>query len=663
MIRLFIVLFACSVCQVGYGQSPRWHMKGNEGIKWSVQANDTPHTDHMEMSGKQVSAIVTFGTSNGQGLVLDKKLYFPMLRTIPNETRGSLNWNTSGKNMPPLVIDGVPANEKVVSFSINGILTIQSALAKNVTLERRVFPSTTKAAVIEQCRITNNGNASITLQVPARQSADTTDPKKGVYGSYVLSTTTYGFGGFALKPGEDISYAVVYSARKTCDQPYDYSASYEYIKRMQFVQDMQQNLVLQTPDSIVNKMFGFAKIRVTESIYDTKGGLMHGPGGGSYYAAIWANDQAEYVDPFFPFLGNAEGNESAINSFRWFAKFMNDDYKPIPSSIIAEGVDVWNGAGDRGDQAMIAYGAARFALAYGDKDEAKKLWPLIDWCLEFLRKKKTSQGVIQSDADELEGRFPAGKINLSTNTLAYGALISGADLAVSLNDNTKATQLRNEATTLRKNIEQYFGSTVQGYTTYRYYDGNDKLRSWIGMPLTMGIFDRKEGTLKALYSPYLWTKSGMLTEAGSDTYWDRALLYALRGTFYAGSTDSAAKYLSEYSRKRLLGEHVPYAIEAWPEGNQRHLAAESGLYCRVITEGLFGIRVTGFNKFLCQPVMPKGWQHMSLKKLHLFQSDFDIDVARSGGQYQINIRHSDGSVQKFNWNGMEPLEIRLKPKA
>ena len=30
---------------------------------------------------------------------------------------------------------------------------------------------------------------------------------------------------------------------------------------------------------------------------------MHGPGGEAYYAAIWANDQAEYVNPFFLFLG------------------------------------------------------------------------------------------------------------------------------------------------------------------------------------------------------------------------------------------------------------------------------------------------------------------------------------------------------------------------
>ena len=136
--------------------------------------------------------------------------------------------------------------------------------------------------------------------------------------------------------------------------------------RRERVDSFLSKLRLETPDPVLNTAFAFAKIRTTESIYETKGGLMHGPGGGAYYAAIWANDQAEYANPFFPFLGDATANESAINSYRHFARYMNPDYKPIPSSIIAEGTSFWNGAGDRGDMAMIAYGASRFALAYGD---------------------------------------------------------------------------------------------------------------------------------------------------------------------------------------------------------------------------------------------------------------------------------------------------------
>ncbi|MFT4154546.1 hypothetical protein [Parafilimonas sp.] len=656
---VMLFLFTCTV-SCGFSQQNRWALGRDGSIDWVVKTRDTAHADHIEMSGKQLSAIITYGIQEGRRLLLKKKLIFPMLRTIPNDTRGSLQWNVDEQAGASITINDKPAEETVLSFNLNGMLNINSELAKDVVLVHHVFPSTDKAALVDKCQVINNSSSTVKINIPQLNLSDSTNPGKGVYGSYFLNTTVYDGGSFELKPGDELSYSVVWSARKSCDQPYTYSALYEYEKRKAFLFDTNNNLVLETPDEVVNSMFGFAKIRVTESIYDTKNGLMHGPGGGSYYAAIWANDQAEYANPFFPFLGNAEGNESAMNSFRLFAKYMNKDYKPIPSSIIAEGAGFWDGAGDRGDQAMIAYGASTFALAYADRDEAKKLWPLIEWCLEFLRRKKTAEGVIQSDADELEGRFPAGKINLSTNTLAYGALTNAASLALALKDSSTSSFLLSEAAALKQSIEKYFGSTVQGYKTYRYYDGNDKLRSWIGLPLAMGIFDRKEETLKALYSPYLWTKNGMLTEAGSATYWDRALLYALRGTFYAGYTDSTAKYLEEYSRKRLLGEHVPYAIEAWPEGNQQHLAAESGLYCRAITEGLFGMHATGFNSFEMQPLMPENWTKMSLKHIRAFQGNFDIYVERKGKQYEVKVAQDGGAVQKFTWPGLKPIQVNLK---
>lgn len=99
-------------------------------------------------------------------------------------------------------------------------------------------------------------------------------------------------------------------------------------------------------------------------------------GGGAYYAALRANDQAGYANPFFAHLGDATAAESAVNSFRHFARYMNPEYKPIPSSIISEGEGFRHGAKDRGDTAMIAYGAARFALAYGKRETAEELWPL-----------------------------------------------------------------------------------------------------------------------------------------------------------------------------------------------------------------------------------------------------------------------------------------------
>lgn len=418
-------------------------------------------------------------------------------------------------------------------------------------------------------------------------------------------------------------------------------------------------MVLITPNDTINRMFDFAKVRATESIFDTHGGLMHSPGGGAYYAGIWANDQAEYVNPFFPYLGNAEGNESAMNSFRLFAKYMNPEMKPIPSSIVAEGLDYWNGAGDRGDQAMIAYGASLFALTYANRGEAEKLWPLIKWCFAYLDTKVNKEGVIQSDSDELEGRFPAGKANLSTNSLTYGAMQSASRLALELDKRQEASALKDKAIKLKSNIETYFGDHVQGFDTYKYYKENNKLRAWICLPLVMGIFDRKEETLKALLSKHLWSKNGILTESGDTTFWDRGTLYAFRGLFFAGKTDTTMQYFKYYSAQRLLGEHTPYAVEAWPEGGQRHLSAESGLYCRVITEGLFGISPLGFKQFSVNPKLPANWNEMSLNHIKAFDSDFGLKVMRNKKQFKIILTFPNGKQELHNWDGKKPLTLTI----
>ena len=173
------------------------------------------------------------------------------------------------------------------------------------------------------------------------------------------------------------------------------------------------------------------------------------------------------------------------------------------------------------------------------------------------------------------------------------------------------------------------------------------MRAWICLPLTVGIFDRKNGTIDALFSPRLWTADGLATEAGKETFWDRSTLYALRGVFEAGETAKGIDYLKYYSGRCLLGDHVPYPVEAYPEGNQRHLSAESGLYCRIYTEGLFGMRPMGLNSFNCTPRLPKDWDQMALKKINAFGQIFDLLVSRAGKQ-RLNITIKRGSkTQKY----------------
>ncbi len=640
-----------------------WKLNDQNGIVWDIVPENIPHTDHLEFSGLRVSAIVTYGVDEEGSLVLKKTVVWPMLRTIPNDTHASLINGFSEEDDTKVSVAGQgPLPEKPYRIRFNGVLTIFSQ-AGDLEVRRVLFPSTSQPVLLEMVTVRNTSDSPQRVSLSSVGYKVVTPADKGVYGAYTIRADNGRGAVKTLNSGEEVSTVVVYSALKK-GEILKLDPAEELKKREDFIRSLNSSLVLETPDPVVDQMFRFAKLRATESIYATQGGLMHGPGGGRYYAAIWANDQAEYVDPFFPFLGNANGNESAINSFRHFARFMNPEFKPIPSSIIAEGTDIWNGAGDRGDAAMIAYGASRFALAYGDTATADSLLPLIKWCLQYCEEKRLPEGVIASDCDELERRFPAGKANLSTNMLAYGGYRSAAHLLRSLGrEETLADRYDRKADTLRKNIDRYFGGEVMGYDTYFYFKGNKKLRSWICLPLVMGVDDRKEETLRALLSPYLWSRNGIFTEAGDSTFWDRATLYAFRGLFFAGETDIAMKYFKYYSQKRLLGEHVPYAVEAWPEGNQRHLSAESGLYARVITEGLFGIEPTGLRSFTFAPRLPSGWDFMRLKHIKAFRSDFDINVERKGNKMLVTVTDNGKEVFRRLWDGNGRMEVRLRKES
>lgn len=643
----------------------RWSIQPDgKTIRMEVKQGNYPHNDHVEMSGKMMATVLYWGIDENAKFVLDRSLVFPMLRRIPNNTHASLMLRQKLDVVAQLRIN----NNNNLKFTtryveLNGAMTVvEDHKGGNYGLEitRTIFPTMERPMMCEHYVVRNSGIVDMALQVPDLQQSFLTDPEKGVKGSYKVSTHVEGAGVYKLKPGDQIEFDLVIQAGLKDEKFAAVDVKAALAERKAFIDHMDENLVLDTPDDVIDTEFRFAKIRASESICKTKGGYMHAPGGESYYAAIWANDQAEYVNPFFPFTGYAVGNESALNSYMHFARFMNDEWKPIPSSIIAEGDDIWNGAGDRGDAAMIAYGASRYALTRADKDEAKQLWPLIEWCLEYSRRQMNEHGVVKSDRDELEGRFPSGPANLCTSTLYYDALISSAYLSRELGMSSKVyADLMKRAKAMHAAIESYFGANVKGYETYRYYEGNDILRAWICMPLCVGIYDRAEETVNAMFKSDLYTKDGLLTAQNSETFWDRSTLYAFRGGYAAGFPDFMTEELSYYSNRRLLGDHVPYPIEAWPEGSQRHLSAESGLYCRIITEGMFGIRPTGMRSFELKPEIPTDWEYASLKNVRAFGGNFDIDVKRAGEKLQVVVKEQGGKTQTFNVKQGKVINVKL----
>jgi hypothetical protein len=630
-------------------QENQWRIVSKTEIARSFDGNsDQAYTDNIEMAGKRVAAIVGYNIDSVGNLSVERQVFFPQLHPFIKENdpgwyiyRSYLKDTYTDAILPRFFIGSKQfAPGPLKKMAINGTLHFEHRPSKSgIILERKFLPSMNERLFLEELKLTNNTDNPITLNTKNNRFEY---GDRGAEGNFNTIVTTDAPLTIHLKAGESVSVSVKIMATLNSEKPPSQSLRETVSSRNSFLKSMSGSLQLETPDPVLNTLFEFSKIRASESIYDSKLGLIHSPGGGRYYVGIWANDQAEYVSPFFPYLGYDIGHESALNMYRAFAKEINPEYTKLPYAFEVEGLPP-PGPLDRGDAAMIAYGASQYALTTGDATIAEELWPLISWCLEYNKRQLNKEGVVRSESDEMEGRIETGTANLSTSSLYYGALRHASDLATSLGKpKSVITRYRKQAKTLKKAIENYFGATVEGLDTYRYYDGHKYLRHWICLPLVVGIHDRKDGTITALFDR-LWTENGVHVEKNSDNpsiskiFWDRGTLYALRGTFLAGATDVSLEKLEQFSKERLLGKRVPYVVEAYPEGNMAHLSAESGLYCRVFIEGLFGINPTGLHSFSVLPKLPKKWEKMALRKIKAFGEDFDIEVVRQEKLAKIKI--------------------------
>ena len=647
---------------------PRWVLGEGLTTVWPVTKDARlPHADFIEQGGLRVGQVVNYRIDANHALSLKRSVIWPGLRKGKNGMfDGVIHHYDAQETEPAITVDGAPLGPvSVVRVLLDGTLTIQGTAAKDLfqgtaakdlLVTRCEFPSPTLWTAIDRWTVRNAGKTVRKVEVAPMALRHQED---GPYGLNVTEVNCTAPASTMLAPGREMTFAVLFRGHLEKDPLEKIDIAAEESARRSYVSSLQHNLQLETPVPELDRAFAFCKLRVAEAINATRNGMMLAPGGLAYYAAAWCNDNVEYAGPFFPFLGDANGNQASLDTYRLFQKHMQPDYKLIPSSLYSEGIGLGGGDGDRGDAAMYAYGCARFCLARGDKAIAEELWPAIAWCLEYSKRQMNPEGVIASNTDELEGRLPTGKANLSTSSLCYGGLRSAADLGRALGKETEASAYDTQADTLAKSIDKYFGSKVEGFDTYRYYDGNDVLRSWICLPLCMGLMDRRDGTIAALFSPRLWTADGLATQAGETAFWDRSTLYGLRGVFQAGETPTALRYLTAYTGRRLLGDHVPYPVEAWPEGDQRHLSSESGLYCRIFTEGLFGLRPTGLDSFRCTPRLPDGWPRMALRSVRAFNRTFDVIVERHDQGLHLTVTQNGKTIAEKDLAPGQSADVRL----
>lgn len=622
---------------------PRWILGEGMTTVWRVDTDTRlPHGDFIEQGGLRCGQVVEYQVDEQRQVHVKRGVVWPGLRIIPNDTTGSLIRRHGEESEPSVQVDGMPLPPIVVDqVVLDGTWTVQGRAGADLAVTRCTFPSPERRCALDRWTLRNRGTSPRTVTVSALSLRGDVP---GPYGTNHCEVTCTAPPSTTLQPGQELSFAVLFRAWLDGESADTVDAVAEEADRRSHVAALQGDLRLETPVPEFDRAFAFCKLRVAEAINATRGGMMLAPGGLTYYAAVWCNDNVEYAGPFFPFLGDANANQASLDTYRLYRRFMKSDHGKIPSSIIAEGVDTWSGAGDRGDAAMYAYGCSRFCLARGNSSIARELWPAIVWCLDYNRRQSTPQGVIASDTDELEGRLPTGRANLSTSALHYGGLRSAADLGRALGHAPEARDFDRQADALAQAMESYFGATIEGFATYRYYNTNTTLRSWICLPLCMGLRERRTGTIAALFSPRLWTADGLATQAGEKTYWDRSTLYGFRGVLQAGESVTSLRYLKNYTRRRLLGEHVPYPVEVGPEGGQQHLSSESALYCRIFTEGLFGILPTGLDRFRCTPRLPAEWPRMALRSIRAFDRTWDLVVERQDGRMRVMVEQGGKRV-------------------
>jgi hypothetical protein len=621
-----------------------WHTNGDNSITWNLNKETRlPHADNLEMSGQQVSGIIGYRVNKAKEVEVTRDIIFPQLRKYSksNESMYRAYLRSQYKDdILPVITLGEKKFEsgELDSVRIRGKITFYFKSRDGIQVIRSFFPSMDGRCFVEKWTLINKD------QKPQRMTIGATElyqSETGYHGLYRRKIVTDAKPSITINPGEQYSFGIYFSARLNDETEVERNFKDIEHKRDLFLDSLSNNLVLKSPSITINTLFYFSKIRAAESIFRSRLGLVHSPGGGNYYVGIWANDQAEYSGPFFSYLGYQTGMQAAMNAYRIFLSNIPKNGGKIWASFELD-VTFPFGEHDRGDAAMIAYGATHFLLASGDREKAVEIWPLIQWCLEYSKKRVTRDGIVASESDELEGRFPTGSANLSTSSLYYGALIQAARLAKAIGKpKSLISDYQLRAKNLSEAIERYFGAKMEGLKTYKYYKENITLRAWICLPLVVGINQRKTGTLDALFDK-LWSTNGVSTELktkenGDQVFWDRGTLYAFRGAFKAGAADRALERLSSYSTTRLTGFRVPYVVEAWPENGMAHLSAESALYCRIFTEGILGLEPTGFHSFYLKPNLPAKWNYLELKYIQAFGTTLDIELKREHGKIRVII--------------------------
>ncbi len=580
----------------------RWKIERTK--KKIVSYDFEGHSDHLEMSGEQVSGVVEYGV-NGGSLSVNFTAVYPNFRVQPNLTKSHL--------MLDIIPELLGGEFEKVEF--DGNLSFTTNL-ESVKIKYTFFPSVKCPVFYEQIMLINNGEKEFEFEIEKYKRLDNRFCCEGF--AYIEQLCEQNK--IKVRAGESKTVVIAYLARYANQE--GAVENNPLVARNKRIKQLTSVCEITTGDKTLDTLAHFCKLRVGESIFNSEKGYINSPGGKQYYVGAWTNDTSQYATPFYAYSTDKTENLAVFTGMDFYEPFMNDIFEPIPSSIICGGTDYWNMRRDRGDAAMFLSGNSRYFLIK-KQEPSQKYLKMLQWCADFTERQIMDDGVVFSDTDEMEYRLTAG-INLSTSAISYGAFDAYATLLERMGKDEQSKKYRKLCENLKIAIDKYFGNTVSGYKTYDYHKDCGEIRAWICLPSFYGIHDRTEQTIKAIDNR-LFRNSQLYSCEKKEEMWDRSGLYYFSTLFRSGYSELGYKRLKQYSKSRLLGEHVPYPIERLPEGY--HLSDEGALYNRIFIEGILNITFTKDGALL-NPQLPKMIKSLSIKRIFLSGKLRDITVKK-----------------------------------
>ncbi|RZM06031.1 MAG: six-hairpin glycosidase-like protein, partial [Pedobacter sp.] len=274
-----------------------WHTNTDHGITWDLtKENRLPHDDNLEMSGSMVSGIISYKVNKAKEVEISRDIIFPQLRKYSksNESmyRAYLRSQYKDEILPVITLGEKKYETGVLdSIRINGKISFYFKERDGIQVVRTFFPAMDGRCFVEKWTMSNKGAKPQKMSIGATELVQN---EAGFHGQYHRKIVTDAKSAVEINPGEQYIFGIYFMASLNDEPEPERSLTVIEHKRDLFLDTVSSNLMLKTPDSVINTLFYFSKIRSAESIFRSRLGLVHSPGGGSYYVGIWANDQAEY---------------------------------------------------------------------------------------------------------------------------------------------------------------------------------------------------------------------------------------------------------------------------------------------------------------------------------------------------------------------------------